>query len=67
MIPSFPNEISFTALASLTTVMTNSEFSAISFGDFAKVKRGDKTIGQIEFTVSRFRNEQWEIENEERH
>jgi len=35
--------------------------------DFAKVKRGDKTIGQIEFTVSRFRNEQWEIENEERH
>ncbi len=35
--------------------------------DFAKVKKGDKTIGQLEFTVSRFRNEQWEIENEERH
>ena len=35
--------------------------------DFAKVKRGDKTIGQLEFTVSRFRNEQWEIQNEERH
>jgi len=35
--------------------------------DFAKVKRGNKTIGQLEFTVSRFRNEQWEIQNEERH
>jgi hypothetical protein len=35
--------------------------------DYAKVKKGDKTIGQLEFTVSRFRNEQWEIENEERH
>jgi hypothetical protein len=35
--------------------------------DFAKVKKGDKTIGQLEFTVSRFRNEQWEIQNEERH
>jgi len=35
--------------------------------DFAKVKRGDKTIGQLEFTVSRFRNNQWEIQNEERH
>ncbi len=35
--------------------------------DFAKVKKGEKTIGQLEFTVSRFRNEQWEIENEERH
>ena len=35
--------------------------------DFAKVKKGDKTIGQLEFTVSRFKNEQWEIENEERH
>ncbi len=35
--------------------------------DFAKIKKGDKTIGQLEFTVSRFRNEQWEIQNEERH
>ena len=35
--------------------------------DYARVKKGDKTIGQLEFTVSRFRNEQWEIENEERH
>ncbi|MEE8180915.1 MAG: hypothetical protein V3T67_03645 [Nitrosopumilaceae archaeon] len=35
--------------------------------DFAKVKRGNKTIGQLEFVVSRFRNEQWEIQNEERH
>ena len=35
--------------------------------DFAKVKRGNKTIGQLEFTVSRFGNSQWEIQNEERH
>ena len=35
--------------------------------DFAKVKRGNKTIGQLEFVVSRFRNEQWKIQNEERH
>jgi hypothetical protein len=35
--------------------------------DFAKVKKGDKTIGQIEFAVSRFGNAQWEIQNEERH
>ncbi len=35
--------------------------------DFAKVKKGNKTIGQLEFSVSRFRNEQWEIQNEERH
>ena len=35
--------------------------------DFAKVKKGEKTIGQIEFAVSRFGNEQWEIQNEERH
>jgi len=35
--------------------------------DFAKVKRGGKTIGQLEFAVSRFRNKQWEIQNEERH
>ena len=35
--------------------------------DYAKVKKGDKTIGQIEFAVSRFGNKQWEIQNEERH
>ena len=35
--------------------------------DFAKVKRGDKTIGQLEFAVSRFGNGQWEIQDEERH
>ena len=35
--------------------------------DFGKVKRGNKTIGQLEFTVSRFGNNQWEIQNEERH
>jgi len=35
--------------------------------DFAKVKRGNKTIGQLEFAVSRFGNNQWEIQNEERH
>ncbi|MBA4451921.1 MAG: hypothetical protein H2B02_06885 [Nitrosopumilaceae archaeon] len=35
--------------------------------DYAKVRKGDKTIGQIEFEVSRFRNDQWEIKNEERH
>jgi cell division protein YceG involved in septum cleavage len=35
--------------------------------DFAKVKKGDKTIGQLEFSVSRLGNAQWEIQNEERH
>ena len=35
--------------------------------DFAKVKKGEKTIGQLEFAVSRFSNNQWEVENEERH
>jgi len=35
--------------------------------DFAKVHKGDKTIGQLEFETSRFRNTQWEIKNEERH
>jgi len=35
--------------------------------DFAKVKRGDKTIGQLEFVASRFGNSQWEVQNEERH
>jgi len=35
--------------------------------DFAKVKKGDKTVGQLEFAASRFGNSQWEIQNEERH
>lgn len=35
--------------------------------DFAKVKKGEKTIGQLEFAVSRFGNDQWEVQNEERH
>ena len=35
--------------------------------DYAKVKKGDKTIGQLEFVTSRFGNKQWEIQNEERH
>jgi hypothetical protein len=35
--------------------------------DFAKVKKGEKTIGQLELSVSRFANEQWEVEDEERH
>ena len=35
--------------------------------DFAKVRKGDRTIGQLEFEVSRFGNHQWEIKNEERH
>ena len=35
--------------------------------DVAKIKKGDKTIGQLEFAVSRFGNGQWEIQDEERH
>ena len=35
--------------------------------DYAKVKRGEKTIGQLEFVASRFGNNQWEVQNEERH
>ena len=35
--------------------------------DFAKIKKGDKTIGQLEFVTSRFGNKYWEIKNEERH
>ncbi len=35
--------------------------------DFAKVKRGDKTIGQLEFVAPRFRGNHWEIRDEERH
>lgn len=34
--------------------------------DYAKVRRGDKTIGQIEFEASRLGNNQWEIKDEER-
>ena len=35
--------------------------------DFANVNKGDKTIGQLEFAVSRFGNAQWEVQDEERH
>lgn len=35
--------------------------------DYAKVRKGEKTIGQLEFEVSRVGNNQWEIINEERH
>ena len=35
--------------------------------DYAKVRKGEKTIGQIELEVSRFGNQQWEVKNEERH
>ena len=35
--------------------------------DFAKVKKGDKTVGQLQFTASRFGNKNWEIQDEERH
>jgi len=35
--------------------------------DYAKVRKGDKTIGQLEFEITRFGNHQWEIKNEERH
>ena len=35
--------------------------------DYAKVKRGEKTIGQLEFVTSRLGNNQWKIQNEERH
>jgi hypothetical protein len=35
--------------------------------DFAKVKKGEKTIGQLEFSVSRIGDKQWEVEDEERH
>ena len=35
--------------------------------DYAKVRKGDKNMGQIEFVVSRFGNNQWEIRDEERH
>jgi len=35
--------------------------------DYVKVKKGDKTIGQLELVTSRFGSSQWEIQNEERH
>lgn len=35
--------------------------------DFAKVKKGDKTVGQLKFAAPRFGNSQWEVEDEERH
>ncbi len=34
--------------------------------DYAKVRKGEKTIGQLEFEISRFGNSQWEVKNEER-
>lgn len=35
--------------------------------DYAKVRKGDRNIGQIEFVASRFGNTQWQVTNEERH
>ncbi len=35
--------------------------------DYAKVRKDEKTIGQLEFEASRFGNGQWEVKNEERH
>ena len=34
--------------------------------DYGKVRKGDKNIGQIEFIASRFGNNQWEVNDEER-
>lgn len=34
--------------------------------DYAKVRKGEKTIGQIEFEASRFGNGQWKVKDEER-
>ncbi|MEK6929720.1 MAG: hypothetical protein AABZ42_03505, partial [Thermoproteota archaeon] len=34
--------------------------------DYAKVRKDEKTIGQLEFEASRFGDGQWEIKNEER-
>ena len=34
--------------------------------DYAKVRKGDRSIGQIEFVASRFGNDKWEVNNEER-
>ena len=35
--------------------------------DYAKVRKGDKTIGQLEFEAPRFGSGHWKIINEERH
>lgn len=35
--------------------------------DYGKVRKGEKNIGQIEFVASRFGNNQWEVNDEERH
>ena len=35
--------------------------------DYGKVRKGDKTIGQLEFEMPRFGNNQWEVVDEERH
>lgn len=34
--------------------------------DYAKVRKGDRVIGQIEFITPRFGNNQWKIKEEER-
>ena len=34
--------------------------------DYAKIRKGDKTLGQIELEASRFRSNHWEITNEQR-
>lgn len=34
--------------------------------DFAKVRRGDKTVGQIEFVAPRFGSGHWTVKDEER-
>ena len=35
--------------------------------DYAKVRKGERTIGQLELEIPRFGNHQWEVKNEERH
>jgi hypothetical protein len=35
--------------------------------DYAKIRKDEKTIGQVEFEATRFGNGQWEVKNEERH
>lgn len=35
--------------------------------DYAKIRKDEKTIGQIEFEASRFGKGEWEVKNEERH
>ncbi len=34
--------------------------------DYAKVRKDEKTIGQLEFETSRLSNGQWKVKNEER-